>query len=214
MNKREDIRLLMFSASLRKDSLNTKLITLASKIVAKHGGAIDLVNINEFEATWYNQDLQDGGGFPSGIEEFKKRILESDAIIISSPEYNGSLPGHLKNIIDWTSRFRPQPFNGKHALLLSASPSMGGGNKGLWQLRIPLESLGVNVFPNMFSLAVAHNAFDENGNLADNSLSKRFENNIVSFMNLLEASKHYHCIKSEWAEFLGEKTDAQTDRVE
>lgn len=91
---------------------------------------------------------------------------------------------------------------------------MGGGNKGLWQLRIPLESLGVNVFPNMFSLAVAHNAFDENGNLADNNLSQRFENNIVSFMNLLEASKHYHCIKSEWAEFLGEKTDAQTNRVE
>lgn len=72
MNKRENIRLLMFSASLRKDSLNTKLITLASKIVAKNGGVIDLANINEFETTWYSQDLQDGEGFPLGIKEFKK----------------------------------------------------------------------------------------------------------------------------------------------
>src|SRR5881394_2569861 len=54
-----------------------------------------------------------------------------------APEFNGSMPGALKNAIDWVSRFRPQPFNGKHALLLSASPSMAGGNRGLWALRVP-----------------------------------------------------------------------------
>ena len=54
--------------------------------------------------------------------------------------YNGSMPGMFKNLIDWTSRFRPQPFDGKHGLLLSASPSMGGGNRGLWVLRMPLST--------------------------------------------------------------------------
>ena len=68
---------------------------------------------------------------------------------------------------------------------MSASPSIDGGNRGLWQLRMPLEHLGANVFPNMFSLAMAHKAFDDNGNIADETLAKRFEDNIVSFMNLV-----------------------------
>ena len=58
----------------------------------------------------------------------------------------------LKNVIDWVSRYRPQPFHARHALLLSASPSMAGGNRGLWALRVPLDHLGAHVFPDMFSL--------------------------------------------------------------
>lgn len=53
-------------------------------------------------------------------------------------------------MIDWVSRFQPQPFNGKHALLLSAWPSMVGGNRGLWALRVPLEHLGERVYPSRF----------------------------------------------------------------
>ena len=151
---------------------------------------------------------------PAGAEEFRKRILANDAFIISSPEYNGSMPGLLKNAIDWVSRFRPQPFNESHALLMSASPSMGGGNKALWSLRMPLEHLGANVFPNMFSLAVAHKAFTPEENIADGTLAKRFEENLVSFMDLVEATKNYPCIKKAWVEFLGEQTDAVTERVE
>ena len=81
--------------------------------------------------------------------------------MIASPEYNASMPGVLKNAIDWTSRHRPQPFHARHALLLSASPSMLGGNRSLWALRVPLEHLGTRVYPDMFSLAQAHTAFDE-----------------------------------------------------
>jgi NAD(P)H-dependent FMN reductase len=140
--------------------------------------------------------------------------LETDAFIISSPEYNASMPGHLKNSIDWVSRFRPQPFNERHALLMSASPSLVGGNRGLMSLRIPLEHLGARVFPNMFSLSAAHKAFDENGNIQDFTLAKRFEDHLVAFINLAEAAKHYPCMKKAWVEFLGEKTDEATDRVE
>ena len=66
----------------------------------------------------------------------------------------------------------------------------------------------------MFSLAMAHNAFDEGGNIAEPTLAKRFESTLVSFINLVEAAKHYPCMKHAWVEFLGEKTDAVTDRVE
>ena len=95
--------------------------------------------------------------------------------MIASPEYNASMPGVLKNAIDWVSRFRPQPFNELHGLLMSASPSMVGGNRGLWALRVPFEHLGARIYPDMFSLAQAHKAFDGDGRLADEALGTRFE---------------------------------------
>lgn len=213
-NKEEPIRILVFSVSLRKESFNTKLAKLASVVIEKHGGVADFADMKEFYTPSFNQDLEVNDYHPAGAVEFRNRILKNDAFIIASPEYNASVPGLIKNSIDWVSRFRPQPFNEKHALLMSASPSMVGGNRGLWQLRIPLEHLGVNVFPNMFSLAMAHKAFDTSGYIADEMLAKRFEDNVTAFINLVEAAKNYPCIKKAWVEFLGEKTDPETDRVE
>ena len=133
---------------------------------------------------------------------------------MSSPEYNASVPGVLKNAIDWVSRYRPQPFNELHGLLLSASPSMVGGNRGLWALRIPLEHLGARVYPDMFSLAQAHNALADDGRIANEQLHERFENNIANFMDLVEAATHYPCVKRAWVEYLGEQPDPLIDRVE
>jgi chromate reductase, NAD(P)H dehydrogenase (quinone) len=75
-------------------------------------------------------------------------------------------------------------------LLLSASPSMAGGNRGLWALRVPLEHLGVRVFPDMFSLAQAHRALGSDGRISNAQLQERFDANIVAFMDLVEASEH------------------------
>jgi chromate reductase, NAD(P)H dehydrogenase (quinone) len=213
-DRQGQVRFLVFSASLRDNSLNTKLAKLAALVIEKNGGTVDFASMREFDCPSFNQDLEVDGYHPEGAEEFRKRILANDAFIISSPEYNGSMPGIMKNTIDWVSRFRPQPFHQHHALLMSASPSMAGGNRGLWSLRIPLEHLGTRVYPDMFSLATAHEAFDERGSLKDNTLAKRFEDNLVGFMNLVEASRHYPCIKKAWVEFLGEKTDKETERVE
>lgn len=211
---REPIRFLVFSASMRKDSLNTHLSKLAKELIEKNGGVVDYASMSEFDCPSYNGDNESAGGIPAGAAEFNKRILANDAIVISSPEYNGSMPGLIKNAVDWVSRFRPQPFNEKQILLMSASPSMVGGNRGVLALRIPLEHLGARVYPGMFSLAMAHKAFNSEWKIADETLGKRFEDNIVSFMNLVEAQKHYPCIKKAWVEFLGEKTDDVTERVE
>ena len=212
--EQKPLQILVFSASLRKDSLNTRLARLAAKAIEKKGGKVDFANMSEFDCPSMNQDLEVDDFHPPGAIEFRKRLLATDAFIIASPEYNGSMPGLLKNMIDWLSRFRPQPFNERHALLMSASPSMGGGNHGLWSLRIPLEKLGSNVFSSMFSLATAHKAFTPEGNIEDTILAKRFEDNIAAFMSLVEAAKHYPCMKKAWVEFLGEKPDPAIERVE
>lgn len=213
-NKQAALSILVFSASLQKGSLNTRLALLASSVIKKNGGKVDYANMSEFDCPSYNQDMETGGFQPAGAEEFRKRILANDAFIIVSPEYNGSMPGFLKNSIDWVSRSHPQPFNESYALLMSASPSMGGGNHGLWSLRIPLEKLGTNVFSAMFSLATAHKAFTSEGTIADETLAKRFEDNVVAFLRLVEAAKNYPCIKKAWVEFLGEQPDPLTERVE
>jgi NAD(P)H-dependent FMN reductase len=212
--RQEPLRILVISASLRAGSLNTSLAKLAAKVIEKQWDIVDYANIAEFDCPSFNQDLEVNGFQPPGALEFRKRIQANDAFVISSPEYNGSMPGLLKNSIDWVSRFRPQPFNERHALLMSASPSMGGGNKALWSLRIPLEHLGARVFPDMFSLATAHKAFAAEGNIADTTLTKRFEDNLIAFLSLVEAAKHYPCMKKAWVEFLGEKPDPVTERVE
>jgi chromate reductase, NAD(P)H dehydrogenase (quinone) len=211
---RRPVRLLVFSASLREASLNDRLASLAARIAADKGGAVDRATLAEFDCPSYDHDVEVESRIPAGAERLRARLLGADAFLIVSPEYNASMPGVLKNVIDWVSRFRPQPFNGRQGLLMSASPSMAGGNRGLWSLRIPLEHLGMRVYPDMFSLAQAHQAFDDAGGIANAALQRRFDTVISCFMDLVEAAKHYRALKKEWVEFLGERTDAATEREE
>jgi chromate reductase, NAD(P)H dehydrogenase (quinone) len=211
---REPVRFLVFSASLKADSINARLARLAADVIEANSGAVDFRSMSEFDAPSYNADVQNAEGFPPGADQFRECIQTNDAFVVSSPEYNASMPGLLKNSIDWASRFSPQPFNEKHGLVMSASPSMVGGNRGLWSLRVPFEHLGARIYPDMFSLAQAHRALDGDGTIADPRLEERFQHTIVGFMDLVEASKHYPCVKTAWVEYLGEHPDPATDRVE
>jgi NAD(P)H-dependent FMN reductase len=211
---REPIGFLIFSASLREGSLNTRLAALAADAIEANGGDVDIATMAEFDCPSYNADVQDREGFPPGARELRRRLEQCDGFVISSPEYNASMPGLLKNAVDWVSRFNPQPFNERYGLLLSASPSMVGGNRGLWALRVPFEHLGARVYPDMFSLAQAHHAFDPDGRLADERLRERFSTNIVNFMDAVEANKHYPCVKRAWVEYLGEHPEPIIDRVQ
>lgn len=210
---RSPIRLLVFSASLRAQSLNSRLAELAAVTIEANGGEVDRASMREFDCPSYDQDLQEEG-FPAGAEGFRSRLERCDGFVISSPEYNASMPGLLKNAVDWVSRYRPQPFNEKYGLLLSASPSMVGGNRGVWALRVPFEHLGARIYPDMFSLAQAHGALSEEGHIADQRLQERFDTNIVNFMNSVEAFKHYPCVKHAWFEYLGERPEPLIDRAQ
>ena len=211
---RRPVRVLVFAASQRRESLNDKLASLAAEVVARQGGTVDRARFEEFDCPFYDGDVEKASGIPEGALELCRRLKAADAVVIASPEYNASMPGVLKNLIDWASRVRPQPFNGRQALLLSASPSMIGGNRGLWSLRVPLEHLGTRVYPDMFSLAQAHEALGADGQIANAMLQRRFDDTVRCFLDLVEAAKHYPGLSKQWVEFLGEQPNHATDRVE
>ncbi len=181
------MRLLTLAASLRRESLNKRLMTLAERDAAAAGAELDHAEFREFEMPLYDGDLQEASGFPAGALELARRIAAADGIMLASPEYNYSLPGNLKNAIDWVSRMRPMPFRGKTALLLTASPSLVGGIRGLWQLRIPLEGLGVFVHPDMYALASADRAFDAQGELRDPASGSRLTSLVNRFVKYASA---------------------------
>ncbi len=175
------MQLFLMAASLRSDSVNVKLTDLCNKILFSKN-KVDYANMAEFDAPLYNADIEAQSGIPKNIANFISRIKQSQKIIISSPEYNYSIPGILKNIIDWASRARPMPWKNADILLMSASPSLVGGNRGLWHARVPLESCGAFVWPEMFSLGDAYNAFDLNGDLINQSSLLLLENILNNFI--------------------------------
>lgn len=169
------VKLLAFAASLRKGSFNRKLIQLTAELAREQGAEVDLADFQDFDMPLYNRDIQDAEGFPAGTQELAHALGRVDGILLASPEYNYSLPGTLKNAIDWVSRMRPTPLSGKSALLLAASNGQFGGIRGLWQLRIPLEGCGVHVYPDMYALPWAEKMFGEDGRLVEPERQGRLE---------------------------------------
>src|SRR5688572_33103070 len=98
------ITVLVFSASLRGDSLNTRLAGLVSKVIGEKGGVVNVAPMSEFDCPSYDGDVERADGIPVGAERLRDRLLATDAFCICSPEYNASMPGCLKNVIDWVSR--------------------------------------------------------------------------------------------------------------
>jgi chromate reductase, NAD(P)H dehydrogenase (quinone) len=181
------MKILAFAASLRERSLNRKLLALAADVARAEGAEVDLAEFREFEMPIYDGDLDARAGLPRGAAALKRRIEAADAILIAAPEYNYSIAGPLKNAIDWVSRARPMPWRGRSVYLMSAAPSPMGGIRGLWQTRIPLEGCGALVFPDMFALPHADQAFDDGGGLRDAALAERLTREVVGFVRLAEA---------------------------
>ncbi len=182
------MKIFMFAASLQANSVNKKLINLTAKLLKEAGHTVDLADFSEFDLPLYNADIQNHQGFPATVTQFIERMHGADALVISTPEYNFSMPGTLKNLIDWVSRVTPMPWANQRILLLSASPSLVGGNRSLWATRVPLETCSSVVYPDMFSLASAHEAFNEEGHLKSDALEKRLGsllNNFVEFVKKL-----------------------------
>ena len=140
----------------------------------------------------------------------------ADALIVASPEYNASMPGAIKNLIDWGYHIRPQPFNGKQALLMSASPSMVGGNRGLWALRVAVRASRDARVPGHVLARPGPSGMERRHAQGTRAGLQRAVGSARSgcFLDLVEATKHYPRIKKVWVEFLGEHPDAQIDRVE
>jgi chromate reductase len=181
------LRLLALAGSLRANSINRKLLNVAVPLARAGGAEVDVAEFREFDAASFNADVQESTGFPPGPEEFRRRLGTADGLLLASPEYNYSIPGPLKNLLDWTSRLRPMPLRGKSALLLAASNGPIGGIRGLWQLRIPLEGLGVFVHPDMYTLPNGGQAFGPDGSLLDAPAGERLEKLIGGYLRAARA---------------------------
>ena len=165
-------KILAFAGSTRTDSFNKKLVKTAA-IGAKDAGAdVTVIDLRDFQVPIYDGDLEMKDGLPSSARKLKDLMLAHQGLLISSPEYNSSISGVLKNTIDWASRQSDGEiplacFKDKVAGLMSASPGGLGGLRGLVHVRAILENIGVLVIPNQVAISKAHEAFNLDGSMKD-----------------------------------------------
>lgn len=164
------MKILGISGSLRRDSHNTKLLRAAAELVPEHV---------EFEL-WEGLkavpafDEDDEGSAPAGVFELCGAIAGADAILIATPEYNSSIPGQLKNAIDWVSRpVATAPIRNKPIAVVGASTGMFGAVWAQAELRKVLASAGARVLGGELPVPTAHTRFDESGRLIDEETRER-----------------------------------------
>ena len=184
------MKIFVYSASLREESINLKLSKLIATVAASQGAEVDFARINEFDMPMYNLDDQQSSGIPAGAIALADRIASADGMILTSPEYNWLPPATIKNAVDWLSRIKPVPIDGKSILLSSASPSLVGGRTGLLSLRISFEALGTWVYPKIFTLAQAPAAFNDDGTLVNEDLAKMLEAMVADYCSAAVALRN------------------------
>lgn len=126
------MKIAVFVGSLRKKSINRSVFEAYREIA---GGAAEFIDIAYGEMPHYDEDLRgEGGAFPKAVRKWADQVRSADAVLVISPEYNYSVPGSLKNALDWLSR-DPSIFAGKPASIISASPGKLGGARMQYHLR-------------------------------------------------------------------------------
>ncbi len=160
------MRILVLSGSTRRDSLNTAL----GRLVVDVRAADEVRLVTRLDAVpFYDGDLE-ARATPPPVAELRNAVAEADVLVLVTPEYNGGVPGVLKNAVDWLSRpHRESALAGKPALVLSASPSRFGGLRAAEHLRAVLGYAGAAPIPDGLSLARAHERFAYDGS-ADEQL--------------------------------------------
>jgi chromate reductase len=158
------VRILGIAGSLRRDSFNAATLRTAQEL-APAGMTIEIFDIAPIPL--YNEDVRQQG-FPAPVEDLRARVKSADALLIVTPEYNYSIPGVLKNAIDWASRPPEQPFDGKPIGVMGASAGIHGSSRAQYHLRqcfIFLNGLVMNR-PEVM-IPAAHTKFDADGKLTD-----------------------------------------------
>ena len=165
----QPLTFLGIAGSLRRQSYNRSALRAAGQLLPD-GVRLDVFELEGIPA--FSQDHE--ASPPAIVTDFKKRILAADAILFVTPEYNYSIPGVLKNAIDWASRpYGQSAWNGKPAAIMGASVGMIGTARAQYHLRQVMVFL--NMFPiNQPEVMIGHCAdrFDESGNLTDETSRK------------------------------------------
>ena len=132
-NKGIKMKIIAFGASSSRKSINKQLATYAANLAAatQKNSTIEILDLNDFELPLFSQDKEEELGQPEAAKAFYKKLGESDVIIISFAEHNGSYTAAYKNLFDWASRINQKVFQNKSMLLLATSPGPGGAGSVL-----------------------------------------------------------------------------------
>ena len=164
------IHVVGMAGSLRAGSFNKSALRAAAQLLPD-GMTLEIVSINEIPL--YNGDIE-AEGLPESVLKLISALSSADALLIATPEYNASIPGVLKNTLDWISRApNPSPVNGKPLAILGASPGMLGTVRSQYHLRQVAVSLNMHVLnrPEVF-IGAAHTKVNEAGELTDEGSKK------------------------------------------
>ncbi|MBN2162984.1 MAG: NAD(P)H-dependent oxidoreductase [Pontiellaceae bacterium] len=177
-------KILAFAGSNASNSINRKLLEYAADQV--RNAEITLIDLREFDAPIYSEELQQTNGFPQNIQQLRRLFDAHDAFMIASPEHNGMMPAFFKNIIDWISRMDGKIFQDKPVFLTSTAPGPGGGRNNLATMRAVVPHWGASAVYADFYLPAFHDAFDAKQNLiTDLSEDERLKENVTAFENHL-----------------------------
>jgi chromate reductase len=161
------IRIAGISGSLRKDSFNTKLLNHALELLPKDT-EMEILSIADIPLYNADLDLPEAKSRPDSVTEFRKRLASADGLLIVSPEYNYSIPGGLKNAIDWASRGEDSPLLRKPVAVMGATPGMWGTARMQLAFHAVFQFLDMRVVqkPEIL-IASAQTKFNTEGKLND-----------------------------------------------
>src|SRR6266705_373794 len=176
-----NLNIVSICGSLRKGSYNAMVQRLLPSHAPEGMAIKPAPSFAEFPL--YNFDIQNSTGFPQPVTALADAIRAADGVIFCTPEYNFSLPGGLKNAIDWVSRLQNQPFAGKPVALQSASPGPLGGPRVQYHLRTMLVFLDALVLnkPEIFVGAVAAKVDEKTGELKDQATRDLIKQQLENF---------------------------------
>lgn len=161
-----ELKVLMFAGSTRADSYNKKLVHEAAEMAKQMGAAVTVCELNDFPMPFYDTDLEREQGMPENAKRFRQLMIDHDAILIASPEYNHSISAVLKNTLDWASRSEEgksshAAFEGKKFAIMNASTHKKGSVHALAHLRAIIEDIGGEVISQEVAIPRAQNYFAE-----------------------------------------------------
>jgi chromate reductase, NAD(P)H dehydrogenase (quinone) len=177
------VRILAFSGSARRESFNRKFLHIAVELTREAGADVTLVDLNDYVLPLYHGDLEDSEGIPANAKKLIELITQHHGLLIASPEYNSMITPLLKNTIDWCTRDEDNPFIGKVAAVLSASPGSLGGIRSQQLAQQLLLKLGCHVVPVHTVLPHADRAFDAAGQLTDPRSLKSVRNLAIALVD-------------------------------
>lgn len=183
------INVLMICGSLRKGSFNRALMNSLPELAPSGMNLAEAPSFRGFPH--YDADLQAGAGFPADVAALADAIRAADGVVIISPEYNWTIPGSLKNALDWISRLSNQPFKEKPVAIQSATGGPLGGARMQYHLRMALTFLNASVFgtPEVF-VGLAQTKFDEKTlALKDEPTRKVIAQQLTSFVTFVTRMK-------------------------